>query len=183
MLYYRGSLRANGGPVEKQAIRRAFHRQLRELWQQKPLRTFAPTLLAGVRQSNEFWSLRGLSPFTFAPLVTAETRQIAELHITFMRPEEPGSLITQGGDIDNRLKTLFDALRIPKAVGELPAGDQPAADEDPLYCLLEDDNLVTSIHVQAERLLDANVHKNEVILLIRVRTLLTEMVWGNIGLA
>lgn len=182
VLYYRGPLRANAGPADKQAIRRALHAQLKELWQQKPLKAYAETLLASARRNRDFWSLRPLGPFTLAPLVTEETRQVADLHVTFMRPEEPGSLITQGGDIDNRMKTLFDALRMPKSLDELPKGAHPAPDENPLYCLLEDDNLITGIHVQTERLLDANAHQNEVLLLIRVRTRLTELVFGNIGL-
>ncbi len=44
-LTYRGPLKANGGPVEKQAIRRAIHQQMRLLWQQSPLIGFTPSLL------------------------------------------------------------------------------------------------------------------------------------------
>jgi hypothetical protein len=60
----------------------------------------------------------------------------------------PGRLITSG-DIDNRLKTLFDSLRI---LGEVPAG--PTEDKKPFYVLLEDDKPITHISVETDTLLE-----------------------------
>jgi hypothetical protein len=37
-LYYRGELKANRGPKDKQALRRIFHNQLSVLWNQIPLK-------------------------------------------------------------------------------------------------------------------------------------------------
>jgi hypothetical protein len=47
------------------------------------------------------------------------------LKITLLRPEEPGAIILQSGDIDNRLKTLFDALSVPAQPNQLPKNDAP----------------------------------------------------------
>jgi Holliday junction resolvase RusA-like endonuclease len=55
-----------------------------------------------------------MDPFVFVPLVTAEMSAVAELSVVLLRPEPAGQLLTQGGDIDNRLKTLFDALTMPR---------------------------------------------------------------------
>ena len=44
----------------------------------------------------------------YAPLIAMHLA--AELDIVFLRQQAPGKLIGEGGDIDNRLKTLFDAL-------------------------------------------------------------------------
>ena len=71
------------------------------------------------------------------------------LDILFLRKEEPGGLILQSGDIDNRIKTLFDALRMP-APGELIP---PNMSENPMHCLLESDTLVTGFNVRTDRLL------------------------------
>ena len=110
------------------------------------------------------------SPFRFAPLICeAPLYLIADLQITLLRPESPGSIVTQGGDIDNRLKTLLDSLAVPKAAG-LPADETPQQDEDPFFCLLEDDNLVTKLSVETDRLLEQVRSPSEVILLIRVKT-------------
>src|SRR6266849_6098917 len=51
----------------------------------------------------------------FVPLVRQSLALACSLDILFLRREEPGSLILQGGDIDNRIKTLFDALKMPTA--------------------------------------------------------------------
>jgi hypothetical protein len=51
--------------------------------------------------------------FNVVPLVTARLNLMCHLDIVFLRPGQPGSVITQGGDIRNRVKTLFDALQAP----------------------------------------------------------------------
>jgi hypothetical protein len=82
----------------------------------------------------------------------------------FLRKEDAGR-VYQGGDLDNRLKTLFDALAVPPL-------DQAISDQsisDPIYCLLEDDALIMGINVQTHRLLARpNVDKSNVLLVIDV---------------
>jgi hypothetical protein len=63
------------------------------------------------------------------------------LEILFLRPDLPGSLI-RSADLDSRLKTVFDALTIPVEVAQLRKYQAPTTDEDPFYCLLEDDKLI-----------------------------------------
>lgn len=180
-LHYRGSLRANGNPAHKHDIRKAFHAQLKTLWLQKPL-TEMPELLVQ-REQGEYCLLRPLANYMFAPLVTAEMDATAELSVTLLRPEAPGSLLTQGGDIDNRLKTLFDALTMPRHENSLPNALVLRADEQPFFCLLEeDDNLVTSVQVRTEQLLEP-VDDTLVDLSIFVRTRITRSTWGNDFLA
>ena len=66
----------------------------------------------------------------------------------------PGRLI-QAGDIDNRIKTLIDALRMPGMNGsELRGNETPLDGEDPFYVLLEDDKMVSSFSVESDDLLD-----------------------------
>jgi hypothetical protein len=72
--------------------------------------------------------------------------------ITFLRPEPPGAIVTQGGDIDNRMKTLLGASKIPDGLLALPPSGSPAAEERPLFYLLEDDNLVTDLTIKSDRL-------------------------------
>jgi hypothetical protein len=85
-----------------------------------------------------------------------------------LRPEAPGSVITQGSDIDNRLKTLFDSLRMPKNLNELPSGISPSDIDNPFFCLLEDDNLITKVSVTTDRLLRIDSQQNDVLLVIHV---------------
>jgi hypothetical protein len=144
-LVYRNILRANGSRAHKQDIRRLFHEQLREFWKQTPfpdLKNPAETLTKQVGR------------FRFFPLVVEGRREVAELHITMLRPEPPGYIITHGGDIDNRLKTLFDSLRMPNRDEEIPAEEIPLEGEDPFFCLLEDDKLITKVSVVTDQLLE-----------------------------
>src|SRR5439155_15756508 len=123
-LYYRGDLSSNGSRKEKHALRVHFSGQLHELWGHKDGR---PSLFfrALPELSRDSFS-KAVGPLRFAPLVTKG--QYAELEITLLRPEAPGSIISKGGDIDNRIKTLLDGLRVPASPDELPDNVQPGDD-------------------------------------------------------
>ena len=183
-LVYRGQLKAttpgNSRVREKQEIRRCFHVQLKELWKQEPLNKTEPSFLQ-IDAEKENNLLHEVAGFQFATLVSERIGLVAELNIMMLRPEAPGAIVTQGGDIDNRLKTLFDALKLPKKE-ELPKDDKPGDGEMPFFCLLEDDNLITGLSVTTDRLLVPGKRENEVELLIRVKTKPTFVTWGNLVL-
>jgi hypothetical protein len=95
----------------------------------------------------------------YIPLVRKSLGLACSLDIMFLRQEDPGELVLQGGDLDNRIKTLFDALRIPD-------GDVAQA-QNPTYCLLESDTLIDSFKVSTGRLLMSETnHPSEVHLTI-----------------
>lgn len=96
-------------------------------------------------------------------LTTKKLFLVCQLDNLFLRREEAGQLVRHGGDIDNRLKVLFDSLRVPDL--EQVTKLTPTATEDPFYCLLEDDSLITGFRVTTERLLDPGP-EDEVRLLI-----------------
>lgn len=178
-LTYRGELKGNGDRQHKHELRRYFHVQLTELWKQPPLASRQEYAAELVKPGQMSLSIsRG--GFRFVPLVSPQLHAIAELGILMLRPGPPGHLLRGGGDIDNRLKTLLDALKVPED-NALPNGIGPQTSETPFFCLLEDDKLVTAIRVETDRLLDYR-DENEVILVIRVATRYTEATFGNIGL-
>jgi hypothetical protein len=179
-LTYRGPLAATGSVAEKQAIRRAFHPQLAELWQQEPLRSIGPDGRHLWEQGAEPSLLFPVGSFNFIPVVSERIHLISHLGILFLRRERPRAVIASGGDLDNRLKTLLDALRIPKNRDELPRGDQPQNDEAPFFCLLEDDSLITRISVTTDRLLEPG-GRSHVFLVLHVVIQPTLRTWINIG--
>jgi hypothetical protein len=107
----------------------------------------------------------------YIPLVTEEMCTRCSLEILFLRPEEPG-LIIKGGDLDNRMKTLFDALRIPSNLAEA-GGEKGKEGDEPIYCLLEDDRLISEIRIITDHLLllphSKAFHANDVFLVIDVK--------------
>lgn len=108
-------------------------------------------------------------PFTFFPLATKRWDLVCDLDILFLRAEAPGALFPNTrGDLDNRIKVLFDALTMPEHDTQLPPGAAPGPTQEPFFCLLEDDKLITSFRVNSERLLDVPAGGNHVKLVIGV---------------
>ena len=99
--------------------------------------------------------------YRFVPLVTEYFDLLCSLHILFLRRDVPGSAI-QAGDIDNRIKTLIDALRMPANQTELVGDDVcPRDGEDPFFCLLQDDQMVSGFAVETDTLLDPPCGRTE----------------------
>ena len=177
-LNYRGDLRASssGGSSrlnDKWHIRRQIHPQLKELWQNHHVlkRIHMETIVPEDGESflqtythhsaNEKpgdWSgdtVNLIDPIdvaekSFIPLVRESMSLVCDLDILFLRKGEPGQLVSQGGDIDNRIKTLLDGLRMPENATEI--GNRLVY--RPMYCLLENDSLITGLNVRTDQLLD-----------------------------
>jgi hypothetical protein len=164
LLYAGNLLKAAGArnrrAWEKHSIRRELHAQLNTLWKSNPaLKYYSERSVEDPRGSPHQAFMDVLARryardgVGFVPLITAANGLVCELDIMFLRPERPGSILGQGGDIDNRVKVLLDGLRIPRSGSEMrrKEGDDP--DPNPMYCLLEDDNLITSLKVTTDTLL------------------------------
>jgi hypothetical protein len=180
-LIYDGPLKAAAKVNQKHELRKAFHEQFKVLWEQIPL-SDCTDLLEDPPKPNGVSIITGFDGFKFAPLVCEKLHLICELDITLLRPEAPGSVITQGGDIDNRLKTLFDSLRMPKHLEELPTNTSVQDFDMPFYCLLEDDNLITKVNVSTDRLLRKSAGQNDVLMIIHIKTKALQVINKNIGL-
>jgi hypothetical protein len=72
------------------------------------------------------------------------------------------------GDIDNRIKGMLDALRMPSKSEIGSANLSPQQGEAPFFTLLEDDALVTSPSVETDYLLEPG-RKDDVLLLLDVK--------------
>jgi hypothetical protein len=173
-LLYSGQLHSGNSDnvrVEKHAIRKIFHVQLRHLWATHPnLREMAVGRGALVRSTTSDVAAELLpedafqaglefigknhnrNGFNFLPLVTKALCLRCALDILFLRREDGKSLI-QDGDIDGRLKTLFDAMKMTAQAQDLPTGARPDDNENPFFCLLEDDSLISEVHVNTAPLL------------------------------
>jgi hypothetical protein len=197
-LLYEGELPSSGNSSKKVRkkweIREHFDPQLRELWRVHPALLLA-TRNSIVPQTGGFWmidthhsdqtapSTRAMGPNDidlcaeinrggrrFYPLVRETFGLTCTLEILFLRRENPGR-VYQGGDLDNRIKTLLDALSIPQV-------DQIVADAtiaDPIFCLLEDDSKIAGLTVVSERLLSSSqAPQSHVNLIIRVNVQVTQ---------
>ena len=183
-LHYRGPLKSNGTSADKHTIRRHFHGQLKQVWGHLPLKAFPELLTPPDPVGNKGVSvLCERHGFVFASLVSSKVHLVAELDIRILWPQELGAIISSGGDLDNRLKTLLDSLKVPSEPSALPPGTKPGEGEEPFFCLLEDDSLITKLTVEADRLLELSVSPSVVELWITVRTRQLHVLMGTIGLA
>ena len=95
---------------------------------------------------------------SFIPLVRNSLYLACDLSILFLRHDDDLRVLQKGGDLDNRIKTLFDGLKMPRHIDE-QGGIRPSS--DPLYVLLQDDALIHSFSVKTGKLLGTNVEKQE----------------------
>ena len=194
----------------KQSIRKVFHRQLKHFWEtNKFLKNHtiftAGELFPGVSPAKAvggpgYWG-GGSAPDTltlqealaqnfsrcgyrFVPLVCEGFELSCSLDILFLRSDSGGGIVS-AGDLDNRVKTLIDALRMPKGGNELRGNEIPAQDENPFFCLLEDDNLVTALAVESDLLLgpSAAANKSLVKLVISVSLKPSNVTMNNLSFA
>jgi hypothetical protein len=176
-LKYDGPLKSNGSAQDKHSIREYFYPQLKNLWGIKPLSKRKNFL----KHENKPSILQEIDGIIFAPLICNALEFICQLDITMLWPEEQGVISKVGGDIDNRLKTLFDALQCPDANQIKPVKER-FADKQPFFCLLEDDKLITSVNVRTHTLLRVE-NKNNVSVLIHVMVKALDTKIGAIGLS
>jgi len=189
-LVYEGELFAykEDRAAHKHAIRRQFHPQLKQVWESK-----LPHWISSTRPSRMIRRIDAGSPilqqvasrfaicgYRFVPLVLEELVLACKLDILFLRREIGLGRIVQGGDLDNRLKTLFDGLRVPHDGKEI-GGSAPLEGEDPFFCLLQDDSLITEVKVRADTLLTPTTPQtaNDVKLIIGVTLRPLEMTEYN----
>ena len=194
VLRYRGPLSSTGSPEDKHKIRRVLHPQLEVLCQQEPLlqQALSDNLHVGVLKGRKvevpkpmgdvlFFAVP-LGGYRFVPLVHRPHNLACSLDLIFLRRERPGAIV-HGGDLDNRLKTLFDALRMPHDVSELGA-EAPDGPDERMFCLLEDDALITHVSVRTHQLLEPSTQSHadsDVDLLMHVIIHSTYPMIGNLG--
>ena len=189
-----GASRTDTRRHHKHEIRKVFHPQLRRLWEvvphlNAPQKQLSPTQIfingpppPPLPRSEELATKFTFKGFHFVPLVTQELSLICGIEILFLRPDHPGGVL-QSGDIDNRLKTLFDALRMPSP-DEVTKKISPSEGENPFYCLLEDDRLITKVSVDTDTLLQPireEINDNDARLVITVKLRPAQLSWENVA--
>ena len=200
-LTYQGKLLSNGHQEHRHAIRKYFHPQLQRLWGVVPtmkemrdppvqLVEFGRNLhVPGKSRIQGLAERFARNGYHFVPLVTDDLHvSFCGIDVLFLRPGPPGAIV-KVGDIDNRIKTLFGALRMPEGKNELGGYDAPAEGEDPFFCLLQDDSMITKVTVETDILLEPvsgqNDDPNDARLVITVtlqpRTVRLDLEFGTVN--
>jgi len=164
VLVYRGELLAENDSNKrtklKQFIRRKLHNQLTEVIK-KPYFT-----LAG---GSDFFQSVKIGRFNFQALICKNPtfpRRGCDLEIR-MLSRDPFNAVYQSGDLDNRLKIVFDALGLPNE--NQIEKDEPQEGEDPFWVLLSNDKLITDLHIVQDTLHSPDMSANYVELTITIK--------------
>jgi hypothetical protein len=81
------------------------------------------------------------------------------------------------------MKTIFDALRLPSNRDELGGYVSPVEGEEPFFCLLEDDSLISHAAIETDTLLQptgASWQANDARLVVTIRLSPYRVTFGNI---
>lgn len=183
-LTYDGPLKAasqsENRRIDKHLIRQAFSCQLSELYD---LRN-AEFLYHETKGFANDLPLITRGPYRCLALVREKLNLVCDLDILFLRRESPGNLIGGGGDIDNRIKVLFDALRMPQDDNEIRGFEVKPGQSKLLFCLTEDDKLITGFRVITDRLLEpcsTQAEENHVRLIINIEVKATKLTKANMA--
>lgn len=176
--------------LEKHKLRSVFHKQLNDLWITHPAlegiyEQWDKLAESQKLENKDMVSVFDIGDFRFLPLVIKRLFLSCDLDILFLRREPAGYIIDdKSGDIDNRVKVLFDALRKPRRPEEIPSSAQADPSRKPIFCLLEDDSLITSVKVETDRLLEPfppERSKSDVKLIVRVKIKTVKALIGTLG--
>jgi hypothetical protein len=163
-LYLKTQVDSNDNAEGKHVIRQKFHKQLKLLWDLPPWKTkgsWKMPIAGNALYINK-------SGKHFICLATKEMDMYVELDIKFYVPTN-----TSFKDIDNKLKTICDALRLPQRdfIEKWSQEDY----ENPFFCLLEDDELIYKISAETDYVLDLVntdeklfANRNEMLCLINI---------------
>jgi hypothetical protein len=157
----------------KHEIRKEFHKQLKRFWETNLFLSTAkvspseygvdidstdlttiwgPDVNGDISLSKAVANSHQELGYKFVPLVRKNWKLVGNLKILLLRQDGIVSSYS-AGDLDNRLKTIIDALTKPSTLRQLEYNEKPAEGEGPFYCLFEDDRLVGSIEVETDSLL------------------------------
>lgn len=155
-LVYQGPLKSNGRAEHKASLREQFSLQLRKVYERDVLNE-------NIRDHVQEKCVKEVAGAKFTSLANKIFGLYARIDVTVLSIDNAGIFSTAQGDIDNRLKTLFDALSIPP---ESQASSVKSTLPDLTVCLVEDDRLIRDVRVRVGELLLPVEDKSTVLVFI-----------------
>lgn len=175
-LTFQGDLPPRGSPTQIQNVREQFDPQMRRLWNTEPLIGSA-NYIDPQYLPNDCYVPRTVKSTEYVPLVSDKLALRASLSVMLYSSDLPGGMLSHG-DIDNRMKTLLDALTVPPVQ---QASDNPVKDGR-TFCLLDDDRFVSELTIRNERLLTLDVGSRQSLAIIDVKLIAARALMCNVGI-
>lgn len=178
-LVYQGDLPPTARAAEKHRIRLEISPQMERLWKNPPFSDLSQYIDPCHPEPTSYIGKK-IGPVHYIPCISKALHMRAELHVRLLSSSKPGSLL-QAGDIDNRLKTLLDALSIPDDQQAKPGENMDEGEQ--IFCLLENDELVTRIDITNDRLLTVENHSKHCLAVIEVHPVASRVTMDNMSIA
>lgn len=151
-LIYRGQLKSSQRSRKQDLnhLREQFHEQLQAI----PRYEFDAGIMPILDSSGQLYVMRDELQFQrngydYIAAIAGQNL-VVSLDVNLYSPMTQHRLIHNGGDLDNRAKTLLDSLRLPS---ETEAKNSWYPDAGPCWVLLEDDSIIRNISIQQEQIL------------------------------
>jgi len=157
VLSYDGPLPSTGNSYGKKwiaklphiwKIRNAIHPQIEQVFKTHPAFTSTNT-----NRSRAAWGILNqpisVGAAQFYAIARSKLHLKCELDVDILVNHDLASIVNNAGDLDNRIKTLLDALRVPAAPQEIQ-GHMPTNIVD-YCCLLENDILISALRIETFR--------------------------------
>jgi len=177
-LHYYGKLKSRDNAAGKHSIRQALNSQIKSLCDSQPfVQAFKDTKGNLKKGKKQLYIEHGKKRYWF--MISEYLKTVVDLDITILVPHEVGRIVQNGGDIDNRIKTLFDALRVPSVQDEIPTSDSFDYSNGGMYCLLEDDKLINRVSIRSYQDHDP-IDDDSVKCIIQAQTRITAALLGNL---
>ena len=155
-LKYDDELQGNArNKTSRNKIREHFHPQLKAFWANTSVlrdwktngENFGKKYPAPLSLAESYAAEFHLGATAFVPLVSKSMKLKCSLDILMLVAHHHSGVFS-GGDIDNRTKSLIDGLRKPQQPNEIKGELQGFSRANPLFTLLEDDNLIDEVKIR-----------------------------------
>lgn len=175
-LTYKGPVQGN---ARKQSdvwrLRKSFHKQLYKLSLTNEFEYVEKYANQDTEKSHPNIGI-DVANSRYVPFITSKMKTRCSLYVRVFRGVRQYNPVLGNVDLDNRVKTLIDALRAPQQISETKESDGTVR-----YVLLEDDSLIDGITVKSGHYLDEE-DEGVVLAIITANIHLAHATWANMHL-
>lgn len=181
-LFYSGTIRSSNKKNVNHIneIRCGLSPQIRLLYDYEPLSGLEAKCEPGEYPEQSIRTFLNVRNRSYSCLVNRGFGLACIIHFTFFESSGSLSVASDIGDLDNKVKTLIDALRVP-AESEVDVVRDSFIGHT-VHCLLMDDSYIWEIQVERKRLLHPEFRKQRTLAQIDVEVIPRKVTIANLGL-
>lgn len=144
LIIYHGNLPSNGSKDDKGKIREILNDQIKKIWDTDQYKNLMKSRQSNKKVKDMYVSVADIN---YLPMISSKIKLYCHIKIEYFSNRSPSEIFTDG-DLDNKLKTLFDGLRAITSKQE-----KTYEKENQLYyTVLEDDNLVKGLTIETHQI-------------------------------